>query len=63
MNLPPITINNEALNTEQVTIVRNALKAYVYELKMERLENADAHWKKMNKVYVEQLNELIKKFE
>lgn len=63
MNLPPITINNEALNTEQVTIVRNALKAYVYELKMERLENADAHWKKMNKFYVEQLNELIKKFE
>lgn len=63
MNLPPITINNEVLNTEQVAIVRNALKAYVYELKMERLENADAHWKKMNKVYVEQLNELIKKFE
>lgn len=62
MNLPKITIGNEPLNEEQVAIVRNALKAYVYELKMERLDNADASWKKMNRGYVGELNELIKKF-
>ena len=63
MNLPPITIGTNALNVEQIEIVRNALKAYHYELKMERLDMADIRWRQMNRRYVEGLDELIKNFE